>query len=884
MPEYDARVNGVEPRQPAPRRGNEPSAPVARDLLQLVPALIAAIDAHGTIRFWNQECRRVLGYAQGEVVGRADALERLLPDRQRRAALLAWWRADDVEPATFEVELIDAAGQPRAIVWHRTSGIDCPGAAAPMAVGHDLTEQRRTERELRESRERLRTAFEHVPLDFWIMDATGRYAMVNPAAASRWGDHLGKTVAEARVPPEVRARWQEVNSRAFAGQTVRGETEYASDGLARAYEYVVAPIRHPDGSVSGILGVNIDITERKHAEHERERSEATRHAILDALPDLMFRMSAEGRYLDYHAPPHFSLLAPPDRFMGRLVTEVVPPELAEACLACIRRTLSFGGVQRYEYAVPGNPARQYEVRMTPCGPDEVVALVRNISDIKQTEQNLRESESRFRAIFDSSPLGIFVIQDDRVAMANSSGLALLGAARPTEVIGQDAIRFVAERYRTDASGCVATALRDGRSPPHVEDLLRLDGTEVTVEAAGARIELGGRPAIQVIAQDVTKRLRDQEALRQTDEQLRQSQKMEAVGQLAAGVAHDFNNLLTAIFGYVSLARSSLDESSPAWTALDGVHAAAEQASGVIRALLAVSRKAVAQFTDLDLAQVASGALDLLRAGLPSTITVQFEAPAEPVPVRGDSPLLKQVVLNLAINARDAMPRGGTLRLIVRGPDGAGLASLRVEDSGEGISPEVRARVFEPFFTTKNRESNSGLGLSIAEGIVRAHGGSIVVESEPGKGAAFTVRLPASGARAVALPLVRTAPTQRVLVADEARQVREVIGTALTRAGFSVTLAADPAGVTDALRHADPPVGVAIVNADTPEGLKIIAQVRASPGAIGVIALTASGAEPGAHGPASTVLRKPFQVAQIPQLVRQVFEKRSPDAGAAESTA
>jgi len=852
-----------------------PSCAVS-DLLAHFPAPAMALDDGGRVRFWNEACRATLGYSAEEVIDTPGALDRLVRDPAHRAALVAWWHSTSAEHRAHEAPMTDASGHARLVEWRRAPTARLAPSGGTLAIGHDLTDQRRTERDLRESRERLRTAFEDVPLDFWIMDADGRYAMVNPAAAARWGDSLGKTVDEATASPEIRERWRSVNARAFAGEVVRGEAEYQSGGKVRTYEYVVAPIRHADGKVSGILGVNIDITERRHAEHERERSEATRGAILDALPDLVFRMSADGRYLDYHAPPSASLIAPPDHFLGRSVTEVLQPDHASACLACIRRTLSLGSVQRYEYSSPVDSARHYEVRMTPCGSDEVVALVRDISELEHAEQSLRESESRYRAIFDTSPLGVLVLQDNKVAMINAAGLALLGAGDESMMVGQDAIQFVAPAHRADAAGCVATALRDGKSPPHVEDLQRLDGNLVTVEAAGARVELGGRPAVQVIVHDVTQRLRDQEALREADEQLRQSQKMEAVGQLAAGVAHDFNNLLTAIFGYVAIARSSLDPSNPAGTALDGVQAAAEQASGVIRSLLAVSRKAVAQFTALDLTRVAAEAIDLLRAGFPSSITVLLDTPAEPVPVRGDPTLLKQVVLNLAINARDAMPRGGTLRVIVRGPDSSGLASLRVEDTGEGILPEIQKRVFEPFFTTKSRESSSGLGLSIAEGIVRSHAGSIGVASTPGRGAAFTIRLPA-GQSAPALPAPKPAVTEQtaqVLVADESRQVREVIGTALARAGYSVCLASGPDGASRLLARTERPIGVAIVNVDTEDGAECLRRVRAAPGTVGVIALTAAPEGRTIPGPRSYILRKPFQVTQIPELVRRVLDDRA----------
>lgn len=317
---------------------------------------------------------------------------------------------------------------------------------------------------------------------------------------------------------------------------------------------------------------------------------------------------------------------------------------------------------------------------------------------------------------------------------------------------------------------------------------------ITRELAGALSE--SEKTRQSLDREVERRTRElkgaYESLRVTAKereelqaQFLQSQKMESLGRLAGGVAHDFNNLLTVILGNIQLALlSSVEEGRPL---LEQATVAAERAGDVTKQLLAFSRRAVLTVSDVNMQKIVGGSLKLIERLLGEDITLEVDLRCPDAIVHGDPTQLQQVLLNLSVNALDAMPVGGRLKIeLFR--EGADVV-LKMADSGPGVAPEVRERMFEPFFTTKEAGKGTGLGLSTVDGIVSMHRGSIQVESEPGKGACFVVRLPASRGPMEESSEVRLIPVvqgsgQIVLVEDD-NQVRALAVRSLSKAGYQV---------------------------------------------------------------------------------------------------
>jgi signal transduction histidine kinase len=421
------------------------------------------------------------------------------------------------------------------------------------------------------------------------------------------------------------------------------------------------------------------------------------------------------------------------------------------------------------------------------------------------------------------------------------------------------------------------------------------GEELAVAAmrAGCRdfVSKENLARLAPVVQRELEELRGRRQRRSLENQLLHAQKMEVVGLLAGGIAHDFNNLLTAIFGYTEFARDTLPPGHPARESLERVTEAAEQAAGVSRALLTFSRRLPAQKSPVQIDEVVRRSLRLLERLLPATIRLESALACPPeFRIQADPTQLQQLVINLAINARDAMPQGGTLHVGTRGrpaaPPDAPHVELLVRDTGVGMSDDVRQRIFEPFFTTKPKGVGTGLGLSIIDSIVRDHGGTIAVDSAPGQGAAFTVTLPAHVADA-AEPLPSAGPPQRgsgelIVLAEDNEHVRAILAAALENAGYRVLQVGDGAALLETLRQRGGEVRVLVTDMEMPQhsGLACVTELRRTGSRVPAILITGSvgtDLEDGLDAD-TIVLRKPFALRTLVEFVGQ-RRRTTPTEGA-----
>lgn len=396
---------------------------------------------------------------------------------------------------------------------------------------------------------------------------------------------------------------------------------------------------------------------------------------------------------------------------------------------------------------------------------------------------------------------------------------------------------------------------------------------------------------------VVERIRGEEERAALQEQLHQAQKMEAVGQLAGGITHDVNNFATAILGYVALARAALEEDHKAIELLDGLEDAAEQAASLTRALLTFSQKLVTKKEAVDLREQVNRALKLLRRVMPASIEVVADSlDGPPIWVHADEAQVQQVVMNLAINARDSMPDGGTLRVSVSKAIGDQdetrqekegnhlVARLVVADSGIGMTPEVQTRIFEPFFTTKPRGQGTGLGMAITHGIVKEHGGHIGFHTEPGQGTTFTVEFPLIEGE-FASAIVRT-PTitargqgEVVLLAEDNRHVQRIITSALQSLNYEVIQAHDGASLMERFAEQRSRIQLLVIDLDLPKrsGDDCLREIRATGVNVPAIIITGgSGADLEEKlDEDSTLLRKPFQITEFSALAGRLLAARRP---------
>jgi signal transduction histidine kinase len=435
---------------------------------------------------------------------------------------------------------------------------------------------------------------------------------------------------------------------------------------------------------------------------------------------------------------------------------------------------------------------------------------------------------------------------------------------PLRLRGDKRPRAVFEIYEDYAP--VAAAIRTFVLPFAVLLLLALIGLWVALFPLVQRM-------VRAVERDRSARRTAELALEETSEQLRQSQKMDAIGRLAGGVAHDFNNLLLAINGYADFLSTSLTDVTLKRYA-DEIHSAGERAASLTQQLLAFSRQQVLKPRVLNLNDCVLEMDTMLSRLIGEGVTVTLELDADLRPVEADPSQIGQVLLNLAVNARDSMSGDGTLTISTRNE--GKIVVLEVADDGEGMDEETRGRIFEPFFTTKEVGHGTGLGLSTVYGIVAQSGGSINVRSEPGGGATFTVRLPATTIEreqpaGTAAPEPPEGGVERILVVDDEKIVRELLAQMLRDQGYEVEVAAS-AREARALRG---PWDLLLTDVVMPEtdGVKLSKQIDARH------VLFISGYDQDALVASDApLLQKPFSRDELARAVRTLFDEERATAG------
>ncbi len=420
-----------------------------------------------------------------------------------------------------------------------------------------------------------------------------------------------------------------------------------------------------------------------------------------------------------------------------------------------------------------------------------------------------------------------------------------------------------------------------------------------------------RTRVATLKREIADRERAERERARLEVQLRHAQKMEAVGTLSAGIAHDFNNLITAIQGYGRFARSLIGENRQLGQAIDGITQAAGQAANVTRSLLTFSRKTKMTRSPADLIEIVDKSVAMLHPMLRTAVEVRTEIRSDgPLWIEADDNQIQQVIINLALNARDAMPDGGTLRIAVErtfaeegnsdgatGDGRAGSALLIVEDDGVGMTEEVRRRVFDPFFSTKGRSQGTGLGMAVVHGIVRGHGGRITLKSRFGEGTRVTIELPCCPApapqpeeRAVQQP-ARRGKSELILVVEENEQVRAVVAGALEAQGYRVIAAIDGAEALELFGTHQDAIRLVVVDLELPRvsGAECIRRIRALRGDMPIIAISGLGRvdlEEANVGPEKralqdvTLLRKPFTLPEFLTRVQAQIERRSDEGSEA----
>ncbi len=554
--------------------------------------------------------------------------------------------------------------------------------------------------------------------------------------------------------------------------------------------------------------------ERIRAEDELRQSQRRFRELFENSPDAIFVEDLAGNVLDANRAA--GVLHGVDRewLIGRnAIDELVPPERREIVRGDFHRLVT-GQVSWLESESRRADERTVpvEIRVVRVEYEEQPALlfhVRDISERVATETARRSSETLFRSVWENSVDGMRLTDENGITVAINGAFAKLVGLTVKQLEGQPFP--VIYDTSTDWDKMIQAHrenFRAGRlQGKRAKDYVLHDGRSVILEITDCYVELDGKPRLLLsLFRNVTEQKR-------LEEQFRQSQKMEAIGQLAGGIAHDFNNILTVILGHATLL--TMQPLVPkALVSAQQIKQASERAAGLTRQLLAFGRKQIASPQALDMNKLVSGMSEMLARLLGEDIALQIDFHGEPAVVEADPGMMEQILLNFSVNSRDAMPRGGRINLRVshRLIDDAYVRQfvearpgkficVSHSDTGSGIPPEILPRIFEPFFTTKELGKGTGLGLATVFGIVKQHGGWLQVESELGKGTTFHVFLPATE-----LPVAKPGEadtqfrerggTETILVVEDERDLRDFVCRELRRHGYRIFEAVDGPSALD----------------------------------------------------------------------------------------
>jgi len=776
----------------------------------------------------NAEWAEMLGYKPEEIADNINAFYDLLhPDDL--AFTQAKIKQQDKNSADFmqiEHRLRAKDGSYKWILnLGRITEHDTEGKPLRASGVHlDITERKVAELALQESEARYRFLTENMADIIWTLDLDLRTTFVSSSIEKVLGftpEERKSQPVETMMPPETLQNLRSMLKQELLNEqsghydpdrTLNLEFQYYhKDGHLLWFDNALKWLRDAQGHIIGIYGVSRDITQRKQVEQELHDSEQLfrnlfeKHSAVKLLidPDTGQIIDANNAAVSFYGWSREELENMRIQDINTLPEDEVKQEMEK-----VRRGQRVHFEFRHRRA--DGSVRDVEVFSSKIefkGKDLLHSVIHDITDRKSAETKLLDSEETYRNLFQNAQVGLFRtrISDGKILESNDQLAEMFGYHNREDFIAE---YFTANNYVDPGTREVMLAeIKQKGFIRNFEARFYRKDRSIFWAKYSARV-FPEKGWIEGVAEDITERKRMEAALKESEEHLRQTQKLEALGQLASGIAHDFNNILAIIIGHATLLKQGKQPPDRITHSLDTIEKTSQRGADLVKQLLTLSRKAEPVTAPINFGEIVNEVVHLLAETFPKTIEVETDLDAEPLIVMADASQINQVLMNLCLNARDAMPQGGRLRVTahrVTGQQvrrhhadagGDAYAELRVTDTGIGMDKATLERIFEPFYTTKELGRGTGLGLTTVHSIIRNHNGLISVESQPGKGTTFIIYLPLPASLSATKPTISAEMPvferghETILLIEDEESIVELMTAVLDSQGYKVIVATD----------------------------------------------------------------------------------------------
>ncbi len=782
------------------------------------------INYNGKVVYVNEKCEEQTGYTKEEFYSPDfDFLKLTAPEHVELLKEKFRKHTEGEEVPAYEYTVLKKNGERNDVII-TTKLIPYENGKAILGMITDITERKKTE----ESLLKFRLGIERSPDAIFITDPSGIIVFVNPAFERLYGysfqesvGNMPRTLKSGTIPSEDYERfWSNLLSKNVVSSEIINKTK---DGRPVHIEGTNNPILNDQGKIIGFLGIHRDITDRKQKEEELQQSFSLLQATLESTADGILVVGFNGNITNYNVqfikmwniPENImkegkdretisfilSQLKSPKDFVKKVNTLYSNPEEESFDVLEFKDGRTF---ERY--------SRPQRIEGRPVGR---VWSFRDITQRKLAEEQLQESEERYRRLVEYSPDAIAVHGEGKFLFANPAAIKLIGATDESQLIGMPVMKVIHPDYIEIVRQRMLIGMKERKAlPPMEEKFIRLDDSVIDVEVTSLPIIFKGKSATQVVVRNITEQ-------KKLQYQFFQSQKIQSIGTLAGGIAHDFNNILAIILGYSSTLEKNRSDSKKHAEGISAINQAIDRGAALVRQILTFARKTDVIFEPVSVPDLIHELLSMLKETFSKTITFTQTYTPEIPDIIADRTQIHQTLLNLCVNARDAMPNGGSItikaeqwkredihRRFPSAPEET-YVCISVADTGMGMDETTYTRVFDPFFTTKEKGKGTGLGLSVVYGVMQSHHGFVDVESKVGVGTTFYLFFPVSNMEEKPIDVVPqenekfTGGTETILFVEDEYLLLKAVRRFLKSFGYSVYVAADGEEAIDVFtRHQD----------------------------------------------------------------------------------